>query len=117
VPSPFAAEAHACLQAIQLGIHLGLESVIIEGDSMTTIKKCSSENPDKSVIGAIIRDIHRQKEHFQRAVFQYTPKSANLLAHTLAYESLKKGEEFYLDGHLPYLVRRVLEMRRQRNPD
>ncbi|KAK5826330.1 hypothetical protein PVK06_021248 [Gossypium arboreum] len=84
---------------------------------MTRIKKCSSANPNKSVIGAIIRDIHRQKVHFQRLVFQYTPKSKNLLAHTLAYESLKEGEEFYLDRDLSDSVRRVLEMRRQRNSD
>lgn len=44
ISSKFAAEAHACFQAILLGLHLDLELVIIEGDSMTTIKKCKSVN-------------------------------------------------------------------------
>lgn len=58
VPSPFATEAHACLQAIQLGTFMGFTSIIIEGDAKTIIKKCNSTNPDKSAMGALIRDIH-----------------------------------------------------------
>ncbi|MBA0864647.1 hypothetical protein Goshw_004927, partial [Gossypium schwendimanii] len=41
IPSLFATEAHACYQALRLGVRLGLDSIVIEGDSLTIIKKCS----------------------------------------------------------------------------
>ncbi|MBA0567138.1 hypothetical protein Golob_011894, partial [Gossypium lobatum] len=46
IPSLFAAEAHACYQALRLGVHLGLDSIVIEGDSLTIIKKCRSDRRD-----------------------------------------------------------------------
>lgn len=54
VSSSFAAEAYAGLQAIMLGISMGILSATIMGDSRTIIKKCQTTKPDKSVIGAII---------------------------------------------------------------
>ncbi|MBA0701463.1 hypothetical protein Goari_020459, partial [Gossypium aridum] len=68
------------------------------GDSLTVIKKCKATTPDKSEIGALIRDIQQHKGYFQHLFFQYILKLANSLAHNLATESLKKGEEVYLHG-------------------
>ncbi|KAK5776705.1 hypothetical protein PVK06_044666 [Gossypium arboreum] len=42
VPTLFAAEARACFQTLLLEQQLGLDSVVIEGDSRMTIKKCES---------------------------------------------------------------------------
>ncbi|MBA0809130.1 hypothetical protein Gohar_024805, partial [Gossypium harknessii] len=39
VPSVFAAEALVCLQTLKLGADLGLREVVVEGDSLTMIKK------------------------------------------------------------------------------
>ncbi|MBA0866669.1 hypothetical protein Goshw_023329, partial [Gossypium schwendimanii] len=39
VPSVFATEALACLQTLKLGADLGLRKVVVEGDSLTMIKK------------------------------------------------------------------------------
>ncbi|KAK5843345.1 hypothetical protein PVK06_005799 [Gossypium arboreum] len=61
ISSSFAAEAHACLEGIKLGISLGLQSATIMGDSKTIIKKSQTTSPDKSVIGAIINDIQNRK--------------------------------------------------------
>ncbi|MBA0730132.1 hypothetical protein Golax_020454 [Gossypium laxum] len=57
IASQFATEGHACLQAMLLGIHLGLSSIIIEGDVRKIIKKCQLDIQDKLEIRAIIRDI------------------------------------------------------------
>ncbi|MBA0673650.1 hypothetical protein Goklo_024700 [Gossypium klotzschianum] len=70
VPSPFAAEAYACLEAT---------------------------STDKSVIGAIIRDIQKKKADFQELIFQYIHRSENTYAHRLAKTALEK-EETYLRG-------------------
>ncbi|KAG8500774.1 hypothetical protein CXB51_002800 [Gossypium anomalum] len=69
IPSPFVAEAHACLEGLKLGISLGLQSIKIMGDSKTVIKKCQANLPDKSVLGAIINDIHNKKGVFKRLFF------------------------------------------------
>nr|KJB50877.1 hypothetical protein B456_008G191100 [Gossypium raimondii] len=57
VPSPFATEAYACLEGTKLGISLRTHSVRLMGDSKTIIRQCQAISTDKSVIGAIIRDI------------------------------------------------------------
>ncbi|MBA0821880.1 hypothetical protein Goarm_018713, partial [Gossypium armourianum] len=49
VPSLFAAEAHACFQAVGIGLTMGVKEV--EGDALTIIKKCQSTAIDKLEIG------------------------------------------------------------------
>lgn len=98
VPSLFVAEAHAGLQAIKLGISVGIQLIEIEGDSRIVIKKCKSTYLNKSEIGAIISDIKERKTHFFEIYFQFVPRSANTIAHILACETLKKGEETNLVG-------------------
>lgn len=100
VPSSFAAEALACLHAIQVGLDQGWADVIIEGDAMTVIKKCLSKSIDKSLLYAYITDIHRLKTGFQTIEFCFTPRKSNRLAHILATESLKRNEAIYLKGEL-----------------
>lgn len=39
VPTPFAGEAIACLEGVQMGLDLGFQRVILEGDSLTVVKK------------------------------------------------------------------------------
>ncbi|KAH1066348.1 hypothetical protein J1N35_031335 [Gossypium stocksii] len=100
VPSLFAAEAYAGLQAVKLGRLLDLRSVVIKGYSRSVIKKCQSQEQDKSVIGAIISDIQN-----------------NTQAHKVAEESLRKEEETYqmrTNLDLPYVN---LEGRWRRCPD
>ncbi|KAG8481020.1 hypothetical protein CXB51_025742 [Gossypium anomalum] len=60
-----------------------------------TIKKCQSKNSDKSIIGAIIRDIHSSMNRFQEIKFQFIKRAENVYAHNLANESLRKNEETY----------------------
>ncbi|KAH1098718.1 hypothetical protein J1N35_015639 [Gossypium stocksii] len=57
ISSPFVAEAHAGLEAIKLVISMGLSSAVINRDSKIVIKKCQSQEIDRSVLRAIIRDI------------------------------------------------------------
>ncbi|MBA0805393.1 hypothetical protein Gohar_004911 [Gossypium harknessii] len=117
VSSPFAAKAYAGLQAITLGISMGILSVAIMGDSRTVIKKCQTTKPDKSVIGAIIRDIQSKKSHFQEINFQFIHRSENVYAHKLAQEALEKGEDLHLMRVVSDHNRSAPEGRWLRNPD
>ncbi|MBA0628289.1 hypothetical protein Godav_023047 [Gossypium davidsonii] len=98
VPSPFAGEAYACLEGTKLGSSLRIQSVRLMGDSKTVIKKCQATSTDKSVIGAIIRDIQKKKADFQELIFQYIHRSENSYAHRLAKIALEKEEDTYLKG-------------------
>ncbi|MBA0760507.1 hypothetical protein Gotri_023250 [Gossypium trilobum] len=88
--------AYACLEETKLGINMGLDSVTIMGDSKTVINKCQTTVRDKSIIGAIIKDIQSNKSHFHEIVFMFIQRTENLQAHNLAKDTLKKGEEMYL---------------------
>ncbi|MBA0634356.1 hypothetical protein Godav_029597 [Gossypium davidsonii] len=90
VPSPFAAEAYACLDGTKLGISLRTQSVKLMGDSRTVIRKCRETSTDKSAIVAIIRDIQNKKSDFQELIFQYIQRSENSYAHILAKNTLEK---------------------------
>ncbi|MBA0671686.1 hypothetical protein Goklo_024863, partial [Gossypium klotzschianum] len=109
IADPFTAEAYAGLQAIKLGIRLGVNKLTVLGDSKTVIKKCQSLFTVKSVIGAIITDIQSLKKGFQEIEFIFVPKEHNFYAHTIAKESLRSGESFYLEKEIPEAVRRTVE--------
>ncbi|XP_040956134.1 uncharacterized protein [Gossypium hirsutum] len=117
IEDPFTAEAHAGLQAINLGIRLGINKMEIMGDSKTVIKKCQCFNTDRSIIGAIIRDIRNRKERYEEIMFSFIPKAKNIYAHTIATEALKRSESFYLEKGVPEMIRRELERRGLKPPN
>ncbi|XP_012472296.1 uncharacterized protein LOC105789469 [Gossypium raimondii] len=108
IVDPFTAEAYARLQAIKLGIRLGVNKLTVLGDSKTVIKKCQSFFTDKSVIGAIITDIQSIKNRLQEIEFTFVPKAQNIYAHTIAKEALRRRESFYLEKEVPEVVRRTV---------
>ncbi|MBA0755464.1 hypothetical protein Gogos_022198 [Gossypium gossypioides] len=61
----FGAEAIACWKALQIGVHMQWERVIIEGDYLSIIKKCKTKSPDKSLVSAYIHDIHQLLLYFK----------------------------------------------------
>ncbi|MBA0756292.1 hypothetical protein Gogos_021027 [Gossypium gossypioides] len=105
------------LQAIKLGILLGLRSVTVMGDSKTVIKKCQATDMDKLIIGAVIRDIQSYSSRFQEIIFQFVQKLENFQAHKLAKEALAKGEERYLVRDELICNEGALEEEWSRNPD
>ncbi|MBA0833608.1 hypothetical protein Goarm_006039 [Gossypium armourianum] len=88
---------------MQLGISMGFSILEIMGDSRTVIKKCQTTDFDRSIIGALIRDIHSKKIHFQEIGFHFIPKAENTYAHILTKEALQKGK-----GHTCWVVFRVM---------
>lgn len=104
VPSTFAAEAIACRKATHIGIKMKRSDIIIEGDSLSVIKKCKMERHEKSRIGAFIHDIKQETSRSKHLRFEHTPRSANGLAHILATETLKTQEEIYLVEGVPRFV-------------
>ncbi|KAG8485529.1 hypothetical protein CXB51_018891 [Gossypium anomalum] len=117
VPSTFAAEALACRKATRIGLDMQGKEIIIEGYSLSIIKKCNVKGGDKSKIGAYIHDIHQLKSKSSNLKFEYTPRSGNGLAHILAKESLRRKEEFYPVESVPIYAENRGKNDIEREPD
>ncbi|KAA3460000.1 reverse transcriptase [Gossypium australe] len=117
VGSAFVAEALACREAIQLGIDMQEKNIIIEGDSLTVIKKCRQDSVDRSQIGSYIFDIHQKKSVFSRLSFDFIPRSGNILAHLIAKDSLKNRRELYLEREVPSCAKAQARNDSIREPD
>ncbi|KAL4347479.1 hypothetical protein GQ457_17G008030 [Hibiscus cannabinus] len=95
VTDPFQAEALACLVAIGFTRDLGFAKVLLEGDSLTIIKNCSSEANDISLISPMIADIKEVAKSFQQISFTFAYREANVAAHTLAHEGKAFSSPIY----------------------
>ncbi|MBA0575090.1 hypothetical protein Golob_024235, partial [Gossypium lobatum] len=101
ISSAFAAGAIACQKAVQVGVEKGWQSLVFYRDSLTIIKKCSTKGQDRSMVGAYIYDIQQKIQGLNNIRFLHTPRSTNNLAHILAIETLRRGEEIYLEMGVP----------------
>lgn len=86
VPSTFTVETLACLQALNLGVEMGLKEVVVEGDSLIVIKKAQLDFLDRSKIGAYFLDIKSENRKFREVRFTFVLRSTNESAHTLVQE-------------------------------
>ncbi|KAA3458512.1 reverse transcriptase [Gossypium australe] len=73
VASAFVAEALACRRATQIALDINREEVIIEGDSLSIIKKCNNRDLDKSQVGSYIHDIYGLKSRAKTVRFEFVP--------------------------------------------
>lgn len=48
------------------------------------------------MIGGIIRDIQEFKKSFQQICFQHVPRSANMVAHRIATDSLREEQRTFM---------------------
>lgn len=108
VLSAFAAEAIACRKAVEMGLELGWADIIVEGDLLTTMKKCIAKTQDKSVIGAYIRNIKQISGRMMAVRFRCVPRLANGLANIIAKETLKWSSSIYLVGGIPVYTKRAM---------
>ncbi|KAA3475146.1 reverse transcriptase [Gossypium australe] len=117
VQTAFEAEALACRRATQVALDMEKEGSIIEGDSLTVIKKCQNPDQDKSQLSPYIFDVHHMKSRDRSLKHEFTQRSANNLEHVLAVESLRRREEFYLLNRVPVFADAQARSDSEREPD
>ncbi|KAK8996593.1 hypothetical protein V6N11_081860 [Hibiscus sabdariffa] len=102
VADHFQAEALACLVAVTFAKDLDFTRVIIEGDSLTIIKKRASEAIDVSLVSPTVADIKEVAKVFQDAGFNFVHREANVAAHTLAQEGkMYNGPMYWIEEAPP----------------
>nr|KJB62035.1 hypothetical protein B456_009G397500 [Gossypium raimondii] len=79
-------EAYACLHGVAFAEDLGFQDIILEGDSLTVVKKLQKNNDyiDRSVIRGIIEEIKTKARNFKSLIFRHIPWEANEAAHAMA---------------------------------
>ncbi|MBA0811109.1 hypothetical protein Gohar_003040, partial [Gossypium harknessii] len=80
----FVAEARACERALCFALDMGFRKVVLEGDSLTVIKKLNSNIVDRSVLSPISQHIQVLAGSFEEVTYLFVPKKANKAAHELA---------------------------------
>lgn len=88
---------------------MSIENIVIEGDSLTIIKKCKSRTPDLYILSAHIKNIKQNLDQFSRVLFYHVSRYANNLANAIANRVLKRREPIYLEKVVPYYAVRALE--------
>ncbi|KAK8507581.1 hypothetical protein V6N11_074043 [Hibiscus sabdariffa] len=116
VADVFAAEAYACKQALLFAKDLGFPRVIIEGDSLTIIKKINSDSADRSSIYPIVRDIKFLTRSFTSISFRFVRREANNAAHALARECRNYLDPRYWMEQAPEAATMASELDRSRLP-
>ncbi|KAK8675446.1 hypothetical protein V6N13_033512 [Hibiscus sabdariffa] len=113
VSDAFMAEALACKDAVQVAKDMRFSEVIIEGDSLTVVKKLNSTIHDSSIIAPVIVDIKDLAKSFSSISFHFVRRGANKVAHTLARGSrLVQGPCFWT-GSVPSEVAAAAEADRR----
>ncbi|KAK8533138.1 hypothetical protein V6N12_076418 [Hibiscus sabdariffa] len=114
IASSFAAEAQATIDGLQLVLVFGFRYVILEGDSLSAIKKLKSEKENFSEISALIWDAKQLSRAFSLCQFRFTPRDSNKVAHAMAQEWISPSSEvIWIDGVLESITTLATADRRQ----
>ncbi|KAL4354441.1 hypothetical protein GQ457_06G018800 [Hibiscus cannabinus] len=114
VADAFVAEALACLQAIVFAKDLGFRRIVVEGGSLTVIKKVNCNIADKSIIAPIIHDIKKAARNLESVSFCFARREANNAAHVLARDGRFDGAPMYWIEEAPVNVVLAAELDRRR---
>ncbi|KAA3472829.1 reverse transcriptase [Gossypium australe] len=117
VQNAFEAEALTRRRATQVALDMDKEGSIVEGDSLSVIKKCQNPERDKSQLSLYIFDIHQMKLRNRSLKHEFIHRSANNLAHVIAVESLRQRKEFYLLNRVPDFAVAQARDESEREPD
>ena len=77
-------EALACQRTVQFALEIGLNQVVIRGDSVTVIEALKNGTGQFASYGNILDDIQFQSTGFQYVEFLYTSRACNSVADALA---------------------------------
>ncbi|KAH1040096.1 hypothetical protein J1N35_041839 [Gossypium stocksii] len=90
VVDAFVVEARACKRALLFAINMGFRLLLVEGDSLTVIKKLKTKEEDKSIIRPIIHHMRNLKKCFDEISYLFIPRLVNGKANTLAMEGRRR---------------------------
>lgn len=86
------AEAEAVNCSLNIATCAGLSSIIIESDSQVVVDFVNNRETSRTEINWIISEVQGRMKDFTAIKIQYTPRSCNVIAHSLARLTLENDE-------------------------
>jgi hypothetical protein len=105
--SPEVAEAMALRRAVEVTRDRGFDKVIFASDCLSLIQRLNSTDPDRSQVGAIVKDIKVLVARFSSATFRHVGRSLNVAAHVLA-RSCNLASVGFISDFPPDCIRKTL---------
>lgn len=96
-----------------LAIALGLDSLIIEGDSLQLVRLVEQYRMGPAGVDVIFEEIRQMDSMFRRCKFRFVHRTANSVAHVLAQSGLRGSSCKTWKARPPYWL---LESLRHDNP-
>ena len=85
VADALCAEAHACVEALIAAADVGMQSIMLESDSLVLVKALQSTESDQALGGVLFREAKfLMSTLFNSASVRHVPRSCNFAAHELA---------------------------------
>ncbi|XP_017625048.2 uncharacterized protein LOC108468690 [Gossypium arboreum] len=103
------AEARVCERALLFAVELGWTRILLEGDSLTTIKKLNSKEEDRLILRPIINNIRVLRQQFVNVSYFFVLRMLNCVAYTLALEGRRRQIASCWFHEPPDSVRKVME--------
>ncbi|KAH9648889.1 putative reverse transcriptase/RNA-dependent DNA polymerase [Citrus sinensis] len=95
-------------EAMEWGMLVAREAkvkvVIVESDSQGVVSLVNNKQGNKTEIYGVVSEIQKLKENFECVSIKYTPRSCNVIAHSLAKLALEKRETVVWKGSYPSQV-------------
>ncbi|MBA0869182.1 hypothetical protein Goshw_024265 [Gossypium schwendimanii] len=113
VADAFVAKARACERALYFARDMGFRKVVVEGDSLTVIKKLKTNFTDRSILSPISQHIRVLAEAFEEVTYNFVPREVNRAAHELATVGRTQKHPCFWVEEAPPLVAEVAELDRQ----
>jgi ribonuclease HI len=108
ITDPSSAEALAAWKMAELCVMLGLNNVLLEGDSLEVVQALCKEDSTWGRYGALISDAKLLLQHVQNWTVCHVKREANEVAHKLAKLAFSFSEERLWREDLPMCVRDVV---------
>ncbi|XP_058221937.1 uncharacterized protein LOC131331973 [Rhododendron vialii] len=103
--SPAVAESMALRRGMQLGLHLGLTSVVMESDSQSIISILNDQIEVSQDVCVVLNDVRALEKNFHNCIFSFSKLSANNVAHVLACKGLVgEGYSFWTESLREFLI-------------
>ncbi|KAK5836891.1 hypothetical protein PVK06_012696 [Gossypium arboreum] len=112
VANAFVAEARVCEWALYFVLDMGFRNLILEGDSLTVIKKLTSNKMDRSILSPISQNILSLERFFEKVSYQFVSREINRAAHALAMEGRHRVSPCFWVEEAPSSVANLAEIDR-----
>ncbi|KAH9685647.1 putative reverse transcriptase/RNA-dependent DNA polymerase [Citrus sinensis] len=98
------AEAEAMEWGMLVAREAKVKAVIVESDSQGVVSLVNNKQGSRSEIYWVVSEIQKLAENFECVSIKYTPRSCNVIAHSLAKLALEKCETVVWKGSYPSQV-------------